>query len=213
MSRPNQITLAVAAGIGVMPAAAKAAVAGPALASRLAATGTGLVVKAQYIYGGQNYCWYLNGWQGPGWYWCGYAWEEGEGWGGGDGWNGWGGGRGRVHYGGGAGGPNQAGGGLGGRASGGVLGGALGGHLGGARRFVVEDNDGKHLADLGSEASVVDLHEGDKVTFNGRSKHWEIKVSAIVKEGGEMIFIDLKGGHHHDKKLVRHDPRLAIAAV
>ena len=59
MSRPNLITLAVAAGLGVMPAnAAKAAGVGPALASRLAPTGTGLVVKAQYIYGGQNYCWY-----------------------------------------------------------------------------------------------------------------------------------------------------------
>jgi len=78
------------------------------------------------------------------------------------------------------------------------------------RRFVVEDNEGKHLADLGSDASVVDLHEGDKVTFNGRCKHSEIKVSAIAKEGGEMIFIDRKGGHRH---LVGHDPRLAIAAV
>ena len=81
-----------------------------------------------------------------------------------------------------------------------------------SRRFVVEDKDGKHLADLGSEASVVDLHEGDKVTFNGRCKHSEIKVSTIAKEGGEMIFIDRKG-HGHDKKLVRHDPRLALAAL
>jgi hypothetical protein len=80
------------------------------------------------------------------------------------------------------------------------------------RRFVVEDNDGKHLADLGSEESVVDLHEGDKVTLNGRCKHSEIKVSTIAKEGGEMIFIDRKGDGH-DKKLVRHDPRLALAAV
>jgi hypothetical protein len=80
------------------------------------------------------------------------------------------------------------------------------------RRFVIEDNDGKHLADLGSEASVVDLHEGDKVTLDGRCKHSEIKVSAITKEGGEMIFIDRKGDGH-DKKLVRHDPRLALAAV
>ena len=81
------------------------------------------------------------------------------------------------------------------------------------RRFVVEDNEGKHLADIGSEASDVDLHEGDKVTFNGRCKHSEIKVSAIAKEDGEMIFIDHKGGHGHHKNLVRHDPRLAIAAV
>ena len=80
------------------------------------------------------------------------------------------------------------------------------------RRFVVEANDGKHLADLGSGAAVVDLHEGDKVTFNGRRKHSEIKVSTIAKDGGEMIFIDRKR-RGHDKKLVMHDPGLAIAAV
>jgi hypothetical protein len=78
------------------------------------------------------------------------------------------------------------------------------------RRFVVEDSDGKHLADLGSEAAVVDLHEGDKVTLNGRCKHSEIKVSEIAKEGGEMILIDR---NRHGKDLVNHDPRLALAAL
>jgi hypothetical protein len=49
----------------------------------------------QFFYGGQTYCWYAGGWQGPGFYWCGYAWRQGLGWGGGSGWNGWrGGGRG-----------------------------------------------------------------------------------------------------------------------
>jgi hypothetical protein len=72
-----------------------------------------------------------------------------------------------------------------------------------SRRFVVEDKDGKHLADLGSDASLVDLHEGDKVTFHGRCKQSEIKVSAIAKEGGEMILIDRKGGQG----------RLALAAL
>jgi hypothetical protein len=28
-------------------------------------------------------------WQGPGWYWCGYAYRTGLGWGGGYEWNGW----------------------------------------------------------------------------------------------------------------------------
>ena len=82
-----------------------------------------------------------------------------------------------------------------------------------SRRFVVEDQDGKHLADLGSEASLVDLHEGDKVTFHGRCKHSEIKVSEIAKEGGEMILIDRKGGDGHGKDVVKHDPRLALAAL
>ena len=51
---------------------------------------TGLhVERVQFFFGGQNFCWYLNGWRGPGWYWCGYAWRSGYGWGGGYGWNGW----------------------------------------------------------------------------------------------------------------------------
>jgi hypothetical protein len=45
-----------------------------------------------YVFGGRNYCWYDAGWQGPGYYWCGYAWRGGYGWGGAYGWNGWGGG-------------------------------------------------------------------------------------------------------------------------
>jgi len=82
-----------------------------------------------------------------------------------------------------------------------------------SRRFVVEGKDGKHLADFGSQASPVDLREGDKVTLQGRLKHGEIKVLAIAKDGGEMIFIDRKGGHGHDKTPAGHDPALALAAV
>jgi hypothetical protein len=52
------------------------------------------VEKAQFFFGGRNYCWYDSGWQGPGWYWCGYAWNNGVGWGGGYGWHGWRGGHG-----------------------------------------------------------------------------------------------------------------------
>jgi hypothetical protein len=47
------------------------------------------VENAQFFYLGHNFCWYDGGWQGPGWYWCGYAWNNGYGWGGGDGWHGW----------------------------------------------------------------------------------------------------------------------------
>jgi hypothetical protein len=47
------------------------------------------VEQAQFFFGGRNYCWYGNGWQGPGYYWCGYAWRRGFGWGGGAGWHGW----------------------------------------------------------------------------------------------------------------------------
>jgi hypothetical protein len=57
-----------------------------------------------YIYAGRNYCWYDGGWDGPGYYWCGYAWRRGFGWGGGYGWHGWrgghsGGGRGGYSHG------------------------------------------------------------------------------------------------------------------
>jgi hypothetical protein len=47
------------------------------------------VEPAQFFYGGRNYCWYDDGWRGPGFYWCGYAWRRGLGWGGGVGWHGW----------------------------------------------------------------------------------------------------------------------------
>src|SRR5258707_14832994 len=55
------------------------------------------VEQAQFIFGGRNYCWYDDGWRGPGFYWCGYAFRPGLGWGGGAGWRGWhGGGPGRI---------------------------------------------------------------------------------------------------------------------
>lgn len=50
-----------------------------------------LVQKTQlYVYEGRNYCYYGDGWHGPGYYWCNYAWRRGYGWGGIYGWNGWG---------------------------------------------------------------------------------------------------------------------------
>ncbi len=65
-----------------------------AIGSGLGSLGTELsetapIESVQYVYGGQNYCYYTNGWRGPGWYWCGYAWRSGLGWGGGYGWRGW----------------------------------------------------------------------------------------------------------------------------
>jgi len=50
------------------------------------------VEKALFIHRGIAYCWYPDGWRGPGFYQCGWAWRSGLGWGGGWGWNGWGGG-------------------------------------------------------------------------------------------------------------------------
>ncbi|MGA3302855.1 MAG: hypothetical protein ABSC72_06150 [Methylovirgula sp.] len=47
------------------------------------------IAAGAFFFGGHNYCWYPDGWQGPGWYWCGYAERQGYGWGGGEGWHGW----------------------------------------------------------------------------------------------------------------------------
>lgn len=46
--------------------------------------------EGAYLFGGHRYCWYPDGWRGPGWYWCGYAHRDGLGYGGREGWNGWG---------------------------------------------------------------------------------------------------------------------------
>jgi hypothetical protein len=51
------------------------------------------IERVQYFsLGGNDYCWYSGGWNGPGWYECGDQEIYGFGWGGAYGWNGWGGG-------------------------------------------------------------------------------------------------------------------------
>ncbi|HEY2048112.1 MAG TPA: hypothetical protein VGH03_02130 [Caulobacteraceae bacterium] len=82
--------------------------------------------RVQFIFGGRNYCWYDSGWQGAGFYWCGYANRRGLGWGGGDGFHGWHGG-----HGGGGGGDRY--GGHASRAGGDYADGARGDHGDGAR--------------------------------------------------------------------------------
>jgi hypothetical protein len=43
---------------------------------RAAADHLAAVEQAQFVYGGREYCFYLDGWHGPGWYWCGYRWRR-----------------------------------------------------------------------------------------------------------------------------------------
>ena len=62
-------------------------------AIRTAVDGLDVIENVQFSFGGRRYCWYDDGWQGPGWYWCGYRWRSGLGWGGGEGWQGWRGGQ------------------------------------------------------------------------------------------------------------------------
>jgi len=45
--------------------------------------------SALYIVEGNRYCFYFDGWHGPGWYRCGFEFRRGLGWGGVYGWHGW----------------------------------------------------------------------------------------------------------------------------
>jgi hypothetical protein len=54
--------------------------------------GTSPSQARDYVFEGNSYCFYADGWRGPGWYRCGYRLRRGLGWGGPRGWHGWGGG-------------------------------------------------------------------------------------------------------------------------
>jgi hypothetical protein len=74
-------------GLGLATTANAAAVNG---AAKSMPSDDSQIQTIDYRYGGRDFCWYTNGWRGPGYYWCGYAFRRGYGWGGGYGWNGWG---------------------------------------------------------------------------------------------------------------------------
>ena len=46
-----------------------------------AAASLNVVEQVQFIWLGHNYCWYDDGWNGPGWYWCDQYLVPGVGWG------------------------------------------------------------------------------------------------------------------------------------
>ena len=93
------ITTALVAGGTLMNGRAEAVPLGAPDAMRAAAGQVDAIQNVQVFYWhGRRYCWYDDGWHGPGFYWCGYAWRSGIGWGGGWGWHGWRGGhRGERH--------------------------------------------------------------------------------------------------------------------
>ena len=74
---------ALAASLGLTQAAMTGSPVGTA------ADELNVVENAQFIFEGRRHCWYARGWNGPGWYRCGYHTRRGLGWGGGEGWNGW----------------------------------------------------------------------------------------------------------------------------
>ena len=81
------VTFVALSALGCLSTTATAAPApqfGPSVLDHMSA-----VEQAQFIFSDRRYCFYWDGWHGPGWYWCGYAWRRGYGWGGGRGWHGW----------------------------------------------------------------------------------------------------------------------------
>ncbi len=90
----KNLTLSLAAAAAMVAASVAATTAqaapvrGDSLAAALAAKNPA-IVDAQYSYRGRSYCFYPQGWRGPGWYRCGYHWRRGHGWGGTYGWRGW----------------------------------------------------------------------------------------------------------------------------
>ncbi|HEY2530126.1 MAG TPA: hypothetical protein VGJ20_19700 [Xanthobacteraceae bacterium] len=82
--------LVLALGAALAAGTASAAQAMPVTPLGAEAGNAGLLQTVQvFVFGGRRFCWYWDGWRGPGWYWCGYAWRRGFGWGGPSGWHGW----------------------------------------------------------------------------------------------------------------------------
>ncbi len=88
--RCSYIALAAAVAVGGLSSVATAnATSIMASGVNTAADQVTLVDQAGFLFGGRQHCWYADGWNGPGWYWCGYRHRRGHGWGGGEGFNGW----------------------------------------------------------------------------------------------------------------------------
>jgi hypothetical protein len=86
------LALVVTIAMGASTTAMNSAQAAPgSMSGQLGAAGNSLrlVEKTQFFFGGHEYCWYDDGWHGPGFYWCGYAFRQGFGWGGPVGWHNW----------------------------------------------------------------------------------------------------------------------------
>src|SRR5258708_37281107 len=77
---------ALVAGATWMSRPAPAAPIGASSGVRAAVDGLKLTENVQFTYDGHGYCWYDDGWNGAGWYWCGYGNVSGSGWGGGYSW-------------------------------------------------------------------------------------------------------------------------------
>lgn len=81
-------TALLLAGSAIPITGAEAAVISPH-ALGAAAQEQSVLEQVQYRWAGREYCWYPDGWRGPGFYRCGYRLRVGYGWGGPVGWHGW----------------------------------------------------------------------------------------------------------------------------
>ena len=90
----RKLIFAAAAATALMTTGAavtvsQAATTGPSTGIRAAIDDLNVVQDAQFVFEGRRHCWYTRGWNGAGWYRCGYSSRRGHGWGGAEGWNGW----------------------------------------------------------------------------------------------------------------------------
>jgi hypothetical protein len=82
--------MAAIAGATMASGSAGAMTLGAANSVRAAADSIALTDHvAIYVYEGRRFCFYPDGWHGPGWYRCGFRTRVGLGWGGPVGWQGW----------------------------------------------------------------------------------------------------------------------------
>ena len=88
MLRKLVVALAATAAVVVSGNAGATSMSAPA-AIRTAADSLNMTENVQFFWSGHDYCWYDDGWNGPGWYWCDMYLQSGIGWGGGYGWHHW----------------------------------------------------------------------------------------------------------------------------
>jgi hypothetical protein len=206
------VSVTFAAG-ATMVGTAQAAQVGQTGQLGIAASGLNLLEKSQFYFGGREYCWYDNGWNGPGWYWCGRYLVPGFGWGGGWGWRGWhhhGWHPGGPHYkggkGGGKGGGGKGGGGKGGGGKGGGKGGGGkgGGGKGGGGKGMKSDIRAKHdIVLLGHLDNGLGFY---RFSYNGSDKAYvgvmaqevqAVRPDAVVRgsDGYLRVYYDRIGLH------------------
>ena len=96
--RKFALALCAASALVGANAAFQPAMAGVTPAGAIPAAPPNALEEVQYRWRGRSYCFYVNGWNGPGWYRCGWRHRRGMGWGGPTGWRGWDAPRGGMHH-------------------------------------------------------------------------------------------------------------------